>query len=115
MLVPSVKGVLEDLLPKLTGASHLNVVGAAEAESMYGFDDAVIAPMMGLNTAAEYYHEASAKHTLNAVRVPLLFVRCEFFDIDLHSRMPWHSSRVCTHLTGSHCKFRPNTKGLGRK
>jgi hypothetical protein len=25
----------------------------------------------------------------------------------------WHSSRLSTFLTGSHCKFRPNTEGWG--
>jgi hypothetical protein len=54
-------------------------------------------------------------------------VRCAFFDRNFHSRMPlvptparlmllhacdqWHSSRVFAHLTGSHCKLRPNTEG----
>jgi hypothetical protein len=46
---------------------------------------------------------------------------CAFSDRNLHSRMPlasseqacdqWHSSRVSTVLTSSHCKLRPNTKG----
>jgi hypothetical protein len=60
-------------------------------------------------------------------------VRCgEFSDGNLHSRMPlvptplllrlmklvhtrghWHSSRVCTPLTGWHSKLRPNTEGNG--
>jgi hypothetical protein len=58
-------------------------------------------------------------------------VRCaRVFDRNLHSRMPlsftpslrlkrchacdqWHSSRVPTPLTSSHCKLRPNTEGLG--
>jgi hypothetical protein len=54
--------------------------------------------------------------------------RCPLFDRKLHSRMPlsftpllrlkllhacdqWHSSRVSTFLTGSHCKSRPITEG----
>jgi hypothetical protein len=64
---------------------------------------------------------------LNAMKHIDDFVRCAFFDRNLHSRMPlvptparlkllqacdqWHSSRLSTFLTGSHCKFRPNTKG----
>jgi hypothetical protein len=57
-------------------------------------------------------------------------VRCAFFDRNLHSRMPlvptparfklqasrrgnqWHSSRMFTPLTGSHCELRPNTEGI---
>jgi hypothetical protein len=58
-------------------------------------------------------------------------VRCAFFGRNLHSRMPldpmparltarlkllhacdqWHSSRVSTFLTSSHCNLRPNTEG----
>jgi hypothetical protein len=56
--------------------------------------------------------------------------RCAFFDRNVHSRMPliptparlkragghqWHSSRVSTFLTSSHCKLRPNTEGCQPK
>jgi hypothetical protein len=37
--------------------------------------------------------------------------RCAVSDRNLHSRMPWDSSRVFTPLTGWHCKLRPNTEG----
>jgi hypothetical protein len=59
-------------------------------------------------------------------------VRCAFFDGKLHSRVPlsftpllrlkhchacgqWHSSRVFTSPTSSHCKLRPNTEGRQRQ
>jgi hypothetical protein len=33
----------------------------------------------------------------------------------LHACYQWHSSRVSTFLTSSHCKLRPNTKGIHRR
>jgi hypothetical protein len=30
----------------------------------------------------------------------------------VHACDQWHSSRLCTPLTGWHCKFRPNTEGV---
>jgi hypothetical protein len=60
-----------------------------------------------------------------------LRVRCAFLGRNLHSRMStvptparlkllhasdqWHSSRVFTLLTGRHCNFRPNTKGIAHR
>jgi hypothetical protein len=63
----------------------------------------------------------------NIVHAMDRMVRCAFFEIKLHSRVPlvptsarlkylhawdhWHSSRVFAPLTGCHCTLHPNTEG----
>lgn len=67
---------MHELLPQLRGAAvPLDLDGAAAAKSMWAFDDAAIAPMMGCpGGAAQYYEQASCAPLLPRVRVPLLFV-----------------------------------------
>ena len=72
-LVPSVQKVMNEYMPLLAGAPGLDEGGAAT--SMEGFDGCTIpAPMMGCESAEQYYIEASSEQLLHRARRPMLFV-----------------------------------------
>ena len=73
-LVPSVQKVMKEYMPLLAGAPGLDLDGAAAATSMEGFDGCTIAPMMGCESAEQYYIEASSEELLHRARCPMLFV-----------------------------------------
>jgi len=74
VLVPSVQRVMRTHLPQLEGVEGLRLDAAAAATSMAAFDGAAIAPMMGCDSATDYYEQASCGKLLSRARVPMLFV-----------------------------------------
>jgi len=74
VLVPSVQRVMAGHMPQLQAGRGLQLDDAASATSMAAFDGAVIAPMMGCDSATDYYTQASSGPLLTRARVPMLFV-----------------------------------------
>jgi hypothetical protein len=89
----------------------------------FGLDASARICVQGAHTVGtiQFYHRSWLACIHQATRVQhhqhvhgSRWVRCAFFDSNLHSRMPLdptHSSRVSTPLTGWHCKLCPNTEG----
>ena len=53
---------------------HFALNGVERIRTIREFDDVITAPLCGYGNAENYYHRASAKHVLAAIRVPALVI-----------------------------------------